>query len=98
MYVVYVRKYCDDEREESQDFDGFTLSVPMMQKKWFLECCVCAYGPEWLDGFYSYSVFKSIHHRLVSGEHEHSNCKNRGPSQDSPKHKIYLTNSSNDFY
>jgi hypothetical protein len=33
-----------------------------------------------LEGFYSYSELRVIHHRLEPGEYEHSSSKNRGSS------------------
>jgi hypothetical protein len=70
IYVSYMRKDCNRDKIRYRDFDEFARfqhPPPPQYDNVFLECPVSLYGqinggapPERLDGFYSYSPFRSL--------------------------------------
>jgi hypothetical protein len=69
-----MKKYGDGEKLISIFLRIYTFSVPLNMIKWVLKfhlfvymyVCMCpSLVPEWLDGFYSYSIFKSLTVRSV---------------------------------
>jgi hypothetical protein len=59
-YICNIRKHCDGEKYPFRHCNGFTH----YQLTWiwggFWDCCFFVFMRDWLDIFYSYSVFKSL--------------------------------------
>jgi hypothetical protein len=54
--------------------------------------CICtSLSPELMDGFYYYSIFKSICRRSTPGEYEYSSSRNRGTSNEPARIKWRLS-------
>jgi hypothetical protein len=88
--ICSVRKYCNSKKIDHKILKDLCVISTLELKKvtvWnsvFVYVCipVCIFVVlEWLDRFYSYSAFKSIHSSLLPGEYEHSSSKNRVLSQ-----------------
>jgi hypothetical protein len=79
---VYIRNYCDGEEidlEILMDLHIFNFLKTKFGGGCMLSACMLCVllAPEVLIGSYSYPVAKSLCHRLMMGDHEHTNSKNR---------------------